>query len=241
MEYLKAAVSLKSLIKETNSDLLQKTEDIADKPNQMWVKTGMESTHKVVMDTFSNDFVNTTLDGLGKSEAFVMTDLATMNVNGKELTYLLYKGYHSKLEKGIVFYQLIDEGTYNPVGSLQFSNMEENIFYTVDVPQIEESSCNAMETDKVIENGKSIVFFIGHMDELRLMYDIQRLIFDTVHNVTKHQKLSFDFIIHIARYGGKPSRKLKEQVKAIEAFTQKHVYPEYPNVTFEFTYEQDAS
>lgn len=240
MEYLKAAVSLRSLIKETNSVLLQKTDQIVDDPNHMRVKVDEDSTQNIVMEAFSDEFVNTTLNNFGDSIAFVMTDIACMNVKGQEMNYLLYKGYHSEIEKGMVFYQVIDMDTLKPQGALQFSNMEENIFYTIDAPAVEESSCNAMETDKKIENGKSIVFFIGHMDEERLTYDIQRLIFDTANNVTAHPKLNFNFTIHIARFGGSPSEELRAQVKAIEEFTRSHICPEYPNTTFQFSYEEDA-
>lgn len=241
MEYIKAAVSLRSLVKETNSLLLQKKEAVMNEPNQMRVIAMEGPTLEYRMETFSNEFVIKTLDDIKRSTAFVITDVASMNIKGKAFSYLLYKGYHSALEKGVVFFQGIDKETFSPVGTLQFSNMEENIFYPAVAPKIEESSCSALETENGTQNGKSIVFLIGHMNEKRLVYDIQRLIFDTVNNVTKHPKLQFSFTIHIAHYGGKPSRELKKQVMAIEAFTKKHVYPEYPNATFAFRYEQDAS
>ena len=241
MEYLKAAVSLKSLIKDTNSVLLQRAESVLNQPNRMRVMSDDGNIQEIEMEAFTNDFVSNTLKGLGQSTAFVITDIASMVIKGTEVTYLLYKGYHSSIEKGLVLFQVVNKETLAPIGPLQFSNMEENIFYPVDTPQGEESSCSAMETDKKIEGGKSIVFLIGNMDEQRLAYDIERLIFDTVSNVEKHPKLNFSFIIHIAHYGGAPTDDLKAQVSAIDAFTQQYIYPEYPNATFDYTYEQDGS
>ena len=241
MEYLKAALSLLSLIKETNSKLIQDIQSSIKTPNQMLIQFSNEHKQLLNMETFSNDFVNSTLSKNASNEAFVITEVATMNVKGHELTYFLYKGYHSKVEKGLVFYQMFNANTFEIIGDLEFSNVEDNIFYSVEAPQVEESSCNAMETDEVIKNGKSIVFLLGHMDEQRLIYDIQRLIFDTVNNVSKHSKLSFSFIIQIARYGGTPSEMLKKQVAEIEKFTTTYVYSEYPNASFKFEYEVDAS
>ena len=241
MDYLKAAIALKSLIEDTNSIVLQKTDEFIKSPNQMRIKLQEGNIKDVVMDTFSNEFVNNTLESIGGSEAFVITDIASMDVKGKKLDYLLYKGYHSKIEKGMVFFQLIDKQSLVPNGQLQFSNMEENIFYTVDFPQSEESSCNALETDRKVEKGKGIVFLIGHMDEHRLVYDIERLIFDTVNNVSKHPQLQFSFIIQIDRFGGSPSQELREQVAAIEEFTKNNICPEYPNTAFEFVFGQDES
>ncbi len=237
MEYLQAAVSLQSLIKEINETFLARKDQAVSRPNRMWIQQKSESIRKIEMESFSNDFVTATLDSLGESTAFVVSDLASMDVKGKQVHYFLYKAYHSKVEKGLVYYQMINLETLEPIGSLQFSNVENNIFYTVGYPEIEESSCNAMETDKVIEDGKSIVFFIGHMDEKRLAYDVERLIFDTLNNISHHEKLKFEFIVQIARYGKKPTESLKEAVAGIEAFTRAYLYPEYPNASFEFTFE----
>ena len=241
MEYLKAAVSLRNMIGDANTQFLKDRERAAETPNRMLMESSDGNRRSIVMDAYSNEFVNGALENAGCVQAFVVTDLAGMTVNGKEMTYILYKGYHALIEKGLVYYQIVDEGTLNPKGPILFSNMEDNIFFTVDEPESEESSCNTMETDKVVEKGKSIVFFIGHMDEDRLTYDIQRLIFDTVNNVTKHPKLKFEFIIQIARYGARLSEELKERVRAIDSFTREHVRPAYPNSTFEFTYEEDMA
>ncbi|MDC7220798.1 MAG: hypothetical protein PQJ59_12760 [Spirochaetales bacterium] len=238
MEYLQAALSLRSLIGESNSHLLTMTDTIPENPHLMRIKMGEENIKELVMETFSNEYVTETLNKMGDTEAFVVTDLVTMNVNGKEMTYLLYKGYHSQVEKGMVFYQIVDEKDLSPVGKLQFSNTEENIFYEIDEPGDEESSCNALETNKKDIKGKGIVFLIGHTNEERLVYDIQRLIFDTVNNVTKHPKLHFTFIINISHFGGTPSDGLKEQVKAIDELTRNEIYPLYSNVTFEFSFEE---
>lgn len=240
MKYLDSAISLLNLIQQTNETLAHKLNVKKNHINFMFLHVKEQPTRELAMDTFSNDFVAHVLKEL-HAEAFVITDVATMKVEDKELTYLLYKGYHCNLEKGMVFYQMIDKKTYQPQGKLQFSNMEDNIFYSVEVPEGEESSCNAMETDKKLKDGKSIVFFIGHMDEKRLAHDIQRLIIDTVNNVSKHQKLKFSFIISISKYGGTPSAALKNKVNEIADFTQKHVIPKYSNTHFEFTFENDES
>ncbi len=240
MEYLQAAVSLQSLIKEINEDILVETGPADARPNKMWIKKSSDAIRKIEMESFSNEFVTSTLNNLGDTTAFVVTDLASMDVKGKQVHYFLYKAYHSLVEKGLVYYQMINLETFNPIGTLQFSNVEDNIFYAVAGPETEESSCNAMETDKVVENGKSIVFFIGHMDETRLTYDIERLIFDTLNNISNHEKLKFEFIIQVARYGMKPTKELREEVERIEAFTRAYLYPEYPNASFEFTFEQDS-
>ena len=241
MEYLQAAVLLESLIKETNHLLLQKKEMILEAPNRMRVILDDGTREDIPMDSYTNDYVKGTLENLGSSKAFIMTDMVSTEIKGKDVTYLSYKAYHREVDKGLFFYQLVDKIFLSPVGSLRFSNLEDNIFYSVPSPQSEESSCNTMETDRVVENGKSIVFFIGHMDEERLIYDIQRLIFDTVNNVTRHPKLQFEFIIQIARYGAAPSENLRRRVESIEEYTKKHIYPEYPNATFDFIYEQEEN
>ncbi len=241
MEYLKAAISLRTFLWETNFTLRQYIDEIKTKPNKMWLKTYDDQLEKIDMEEFSNEYVKNILKRMGNVEMFLVTDIANMDVNGKELFYLLLKGYHSRIEKGMVFYQVIDRDSYEPSGFLQFSNLEDNIFYTTDAFKGEESSCNAMETDKSKDDNKSIVFFIGHLDEERLFYDIQRLIFDTVNNVARHPKIQFDFIISVARYGGSPSMELLEKVQALDLFIKEKVHPEYPNASFTFTFEQDAS
>lgn len=240
MEYLKAAVTLNSLIKQANTTLLVNIADSIKSPNFMLIQSRENHSQTILMDSFTNEFVKATLASTN-SEAFVITDLASMDVNGNKVSYFLYKGYHSLIPQGMVFYQVIDLDNLTPTGALQFSNMEANIFYTVVEPQAEESSCNAMETNKVIENGKSIVFFIGNIHEERLLHDIQRLIVDTIHNIKKHNKLAFQFIIHIERYGKKPSQQFREAILALDAFTKIHIYPEYPNANFEFAYDGEDS
>lgn len=238
MEYLKAAVSLLTFIKDANDTLTGTIKKSIEDPNKMFVKMPDVAMEQINMTTYNNEYVLATLKEKEHSDAFIITDLATMDVQGKPVTYLLYKAYHSTLEKGVVFYQLINKETAEPIGKLEFSNMEDNVFYTVAAPKEEESSCNAIETNKKIENGKSIAFLIGHMNEERLIYDIQRLIFDTVNNVVKHPKLKFHFIVQVSRYGASPSAELKKQVEAIAKYTRKKIYPKYPNATFEFEFEQ---
>lgn len=236
MNYLKAAVALRSLIKNTNSVLIDKTEELRKNPNIMMLSSADGKAIEIRMEEFTNKFVINTLAELEGMQAFVMTDIASMDVKGQEITYILYKGYHKALEKGMVFYQMIDKETLIPKGELLFSNTEKNMFFTVDAPDGEESSCNAMETGIQTQDKKSIVFFIGHMDEERLLYDIERLIFDTANNVVKHAKMDFEFIIEIARYGNEPSSDLKKKVEAISQYSEKFIRQEYPNTSFRFSY-----
>jgi len=239
MQYLQAALSLKSFIEESNTVLFQNKETLKANPNRMRIQMGNDSIQEIEMKCFTNDFVQKTLQSIQGSNAFIITDISSKNINGKKYFYMLYKAYHSKIEKGLVFYQMINEDSLSPSGSIQFSNLEDNIFYSIEEPEGGESTCNAMETDKVIENGKSIVFFIGHTHEKRLAYDIERLIFDTVNNVTRHPKLHFSFIIQISVYGGNISGSFIDQLNEIEEFTKKYVYPEYKNATFDFIIEQE--
>lgn len=240
MEYLEAAWKLRSLINETNKNFLVNKQEIQESPRRMRVVTEKTGIKELIMDDFNNSYVRKNLKELEQPEAFVVCDIASMDIKGKTLNYILYKGYHSTMEKGWVLYQPLEEESLQPFGSLEFSNAEENIFFQVSEPDAEESTCNAMETDKVIENGKSIVFFIGHMDEERLIYDIQRLIVDTVNNVSKHPALKFEVIVQYSVYGGNVSGKFLDQIHEIDRYTREEMARFYTNISFEFIYEQDG-
>ncbi len=237
MNYLQNALSLIDFIQRTNESLLKEADLLQSCPNRMWLKRGDGSVQNIEMDEFSNDFVVATLQSSGPAESFIITDRASMDVKGKEFNYILYKAYHMANEKGVVFYQGIDNNS--PVGTLQFSNMEDNIFFPLKAPEGEESSCNAMETDKSSTDGKHIVFLIGHYDEKRLVYDIQRLIFDTVNNVTRHPKLNFLFTLQINLFEGTPSEVFTKRMEFIEDFTKQKVCREYPNTSFDFVFGDD--
>jgi len=237
MEYLKAAIELKKFINEINQ-LITGRDENRENPNIMFVKSPDGSVAEVKMTEYTNDFVTETLVSHPNSIAFIITDLATMNVQGQELTYWLYKGYNCQVENGVVYFQLIDKETLAPIGELQFSNLEKNIFYTVEGPEFEESSNNAMEPDEEIEGKKNIVFLIGHFNERRLVYDIQRLIVDTVNNVQRHSGLNFHFIVNISKFNGEPGEEFKNQIKRIEQYTKEFVTPEYPNSEFVFEIEE---
>lgn len=236
MEYLEAAIDLKHLIEQANTMLLEKNHSFLKNKNLMFLKENVTDLNTIQMDEFSNEFVYSTLHQNKQAKAFVMTDLSAMMVKTQKMTYYLYKGYHKLIEKGLVFYQVINENTLDPIGGLQFSNLEKNIFYEVKAPDFEESSSNAMEPEKQIEGEKSIVFFIGNLNEERLVYDIQRLIFDTVNNLQKHKRLKFHFIINISKFNGKPSPELFQQVDAIKTFTNTRLKSEYPNSDFVFEF-----
>ncbi len=237
MEYLKSAIELKKYIKEINQ-LIIGNESSRKNPNIMFIKLSDGSVEEVKMTEYTNDFVSATLASHPDSESFIITDLATMNVQGQELTYWLYKGYNNQIDNGLVYFQVIDKDTMMPKGELQFSNLEKNIFYEIEAPDFEESSNNAMEPDEEIKGKKSIVFLIGHMNEQRLVYDIQRLIVDTVNNVQRHSGLDFHFILNISKFNGVPSVDLKNQIKKIEQYTNEFVAAEYPNSEFVFDIEE---
>ena len=171
------------------------------------------------------------------TKAFVITDMAAMPVKEHMLTYWLYKGYHQGMEKGMVYFQPIDQQSLQKQGQLQYSNLEENIFLKHAGPDFEESSCNAMETDEEIEGGKSIVFLIGNMDESRLLYDIERLIVDSANNVQNHKSLSFKFILNINKFGGLPSNDFLGRLNVIEKFAKEQISAEYGNTRFIFELE----
>ncbi len=237
MEYLQASLELKKLIKEKN-ELILSRKTIPGKFNFMFVNKSDGELVELDMASYTNEFVLQTLSEFPESKSFVITDVATMDVKGKQLTYWLYKAYHFEVEKGLVYYQLVDKDTFEPVGELQFSNLEDNIFYKVSAPEFEESSNNAMEADVEIPGKKSIVFLIGNMDESRLLFDIQRLIFETVNNVQRHTTLDFHFIVNVSKFNGTPSPDFLKKVKAIEDFTKEYVTPEYPNAEFVFDIEK---
>ncbi|PTN08012.1 hypothetical protein [Mangrovibacterium marinum] len=237
MQYLEAAIELKKLIRKVNHLQMQKETTVLSHKNAMFLFLNDKSLLEVTMKEFTNDFVNAVLDQHPETRAFVMTDMAAMDLKGQKLTYWLFKGYHRGMEKGMVYFQPIDELSLQKNGRLQFSNLEENIFLRHQAPAFEESSCNAMETEEQQEGEKSIVFLIGNMDENRLLYDIERLIVDTASNVQKHKSLAFKCILNISKFGGLPSNDFLERLNAIEKFTRQEVAAEYGNCRFSFELE----
>lgn len=237
MQYLKNALELKQLINQANDILLELNKKEIKHQNFIFLNLGESKISSFPMDEYTNEFVSETIKQNAKAECMLMTDVAKMEVQGKELYYYMYKAYHKNLEKGLVFYQVFDPKTLKPQGVLQFSSLEENIFYTIDAPSFEESSCNAMETGEQSATDKNIAFLIGHTNEERLLYDIERLIFDTINNVQKNPKVKFRFIIQVSLYGGSISEALKAKVSAIGQFVQKELKNEYTNTTFTFDYE----
>ncbi|WP_321286153.1 hypothetical protein [uncultured Sunxiuqinia sp.] len=237
MKYLKASIELKKLIEQTNELCLTKNCPVLNQRNFIVLKSDGGEEREIKMKEFSNEFLQTILEENRNSKAFVFTDLAATMVKDQKLTYFLYKGYHSEIEKGLVWFQAINGETAEPTGNLQFSNLEENVFYSVSTPDFEESTSNAMETDEQIEEGKSIVFIIGNHNEERLLHDIQRLIFDTVNNVQKHQGLKFKIILNINKFNGKPTAYFLKQLDFIKEYTHTSIQSEYPNCEFVFDLE----
>lgn len=237
MEYIKAAVVLKKLIEKANQEIKAKNSTGFDMKNLMIFSKNGDDIETQEMDVFTNGLVNENLKKNPETKAFVITDVATNEVQHKFITYFLYKAYHKSMEKGLFFYQKVNPKTMEFQGDLQFSNLEQNIFLKPDLPAFEESSCNAMETDKHTKEQPEVVFLIGNMNEERLVYDIRRLIVETAFNVLKNTSVKYNFIVHISRFGDAPSNELKNSVKDIEKDTKQLIEQEFPNTTFSFEWE----
>lgn len=234
MDYIKAAAALKQLIKFTNSHLTESNKIAFDQPNLIVLKTLSDPPSINYLNEFTNDAVKKAVSEAHNCSLFVITDVATMNIKGKKLTYYLYKGYHKMLEKALVFFQPISESTFLPIGNLQFSNIEPNIFFETSAPNYEESSCNALETKNHSKEKPEIAFLIGHTHIKRLTYDIQRLLIDTVNNVSKNPQTNYKFIIQASLFGAKENDGLQNALSNIESDTKKYIEPEYTNAKFQF-------
>lgn len=239
MDILKSASELKKLIIYTNKLLLSKNKGKLVQKNCIVVKNKNSHAIDSEMSSFTNSFVQQTIEKNSNCEAFVISDIAQMDVKGKKISYFLYKGYHNLIDKGLVCYQLIDENTFEPTGNLQFSNSEENIFFNIKQPKIEESSCNAIETKNHTKEKPEIAFIIGHVNKERLLYDIQRLIIDTANNVSKNQDTYFKFIIQVSLFNSNDTTKLMPEINEIEKQTKKHISPLYTNTSFVFELGED--
>lgn len=239
MDYLEAAVVLKNLLIKCNKEFLIKNKGELVNKNEMLVRSNFGKEIGINMDAFTNEFVTKTIKEY-ESEAFVMTDFVSMMQDGKELNYFLYKGYSRYFDKGLVYFQLVNKETFEAIGELEFSNLEDNIFYSVESPEFEESSCNAIETSENTTKKPCIAFLIGHMNEDRLLFDIQRLIYDTANNVQKHKNRQFKFIIQIDKFGGDASRNFLTQLDKIKQSLTQTFAPTYPNCEFVFAMDNDS-
>ncbi len=237
MSYLESAVVLKKLIANTNHKMLQLNKNELVTRNLMLIRTNFGKEAEVKMDAFTNEFVTKSL-GEYESEAFVMTDFVTTTQQGQELSYFLYKGYHHLFHQGLVFFQLVDKNTFKPIGKLEFSNIEDNIFYKVKFPDFEESSCNAIETKENTAKNPCIAFLIGNMNEERLLFDINRLIYETANNVQKHKNRHFTIHLQISKFGGALSQKFLSDIEDIKNDVEKYIKPNYTNSTFIFDIER---
>ncbi len=237
MKYLKAVIDTKSLIVNANNILLTKNNGIVIKQNIFLSTASGTEINESELNEFTNESVFNKLASDKNINTFVISDFVTTINNGRKITYYLYKGYNKISDKGLVYFQLIDKETLAPTSELQFSNIEDNIFLKPEIPTTEESSCNAIETKNNKPDKPEIAFLIGHMNEERLIYDIERLIIDTVSNVHKHKQLTFKFIIRISKFGGSPSEKLEKQIEEIEEYTHSIIQKEFTNAHFEFELE----
>ncbi|WP_068475626.1 hypothetical protein [Saccharicrinis aurantiacus] len=231
MNYLESAANLKSLIEKANIQLLASNEAKLQEPNKALLRTNFGKEVSLPMEEFTNSFVQKILSEY-ESEAIVISDFVATRENDKELHYFLYKGYHKLFNKGLVYYQLVNKATYEPIGELQFSNIEDNIFYSVEEPKDEESSCNAVETKENTVKNPSIAFLIGHMNEERLLFDINRLIFETANNVQKHKGRNFTFHIQVSKFGGTVKREFIKQLDRLKTDIDKYIHSTYPNSQF---------
>lgn len=238
MELIKAALSLKQHIEDTNAKLVEKNKDGLVLKNVMALKSNCGEVKAISMDSFTNIFVEDVLNSKKDTEAFVISDLAAMEVKDQVITYFLYKAYHKKLEKGLVFYQMINPDTMQINGDLQFSNLEENVFFKAPQPDFEESSCNAIETDNHTKDAPEIAFLIGHTNEERLSYDIQRLIIETAHNILKNPNVNYRFILQISVFGSTPSKEFEATVQDLEKATTELIEPAFRNAKFIFELEK---
>ncbi len=233
MDYLEGTAFLKRFIRETNTKLLNINKEGLVNKNLMVIRTTSGDEIDIEMSEFTNDFVLQQIKE-HNTEAFVMTDLVTLVHEGKQLTYFLYKGYSKLFDKGLVYFQTINKDTLESKGDFRFSNMEDNIFLKVEYPDIEESSCNAIETKEHSNEKPCVAFLIGHMNEDRLILDIKRLLFDTANNVQKHTDRQFKFIVQVSKFGGKPSEEFLYRLEDIKNDLKKFIEPEFPNSTFVF-------
>lgn len=237
MQYLQAAHTLKQLIRHVNHLQTQKEPSVRSHCNSLFLFSHGKPFVELEMTSFTNKFVELALEKYPETEALVMTDMAKMMVRERELTYWLYKAYHAGLEKGMVYYQPIDENSLSKIGNLQFSNLEANIFFKPDIPETEESSVNALEGESPEEGVKLIVFLVGHANEERLLYDIQRLIFDSVSNVQNHKGLKFHFVLNISKFREKPGDIFIHKLQTIQDYVPEFLTTDYPNVTISFELE----
>ncbi len=238
MNYLESASVLKKLISKTNTNLLKTNKGKLVETNRMMLRTNFGKELDLPMEAFSNSVVINMLKQY-ESEAFVITDfVSTVDQNNLEIHYFLYKGYHKLFHKGLVYYQLVDKNTFEPIGNIEFSNIEDNIFFKVDEPDVEESSCNAIETAENTAKNPCIAFLIGHMDENRLLFDINRLIFETANNVQKHKNMKFTFHVQVSKFGGTVSEDFFKQIDKLKKDTDKYIHKNYPNSTFIFDLDE---
>lgn len=235
MIYLKANIDLQKAISSANKQMLKSI--TKDSINQLFIHSGDKEEIKPIED-FTNEWVKKTVNSKTSCNWFIMTDVASMPIQGQEMTYILYKGYHKLIENGVVYYQMVDKETFAPIGSLHFSNQESNIFFNIKQPEVEESSCNAMEAYGSSKEHKKILFLIGHMNEERLLFDIERLIITSLNNIRKHKSIKFTFIINVAKFGGRVTAELKQRVEKLKSPT-KQILKDFPNADVVFEYAED--
>lgn len=239
MSYIQAAIVLNKLVTVTNQSISSDNLITQESPNYLFINSA-QKTVQLKMKSFTDDFIKEQINQQPQCHSIVFTNLVTTIIQGKELSYILYKCYHKHMDKGFVYYQTVNKESLQPVGDLQFSNQEENIFFNLPEPDFEESSCNALEAKGSTAENKKIVFLIGNMNEERLLFDIERLIVTTLYNTCKHPTLKFHFIINIAKFGGDIDNSFDQKLMPVKKETQT-LLAGFPNITFAFEYaEQDS-
>ena len=234
MSYLQATLDLKKFISDSVTIYMNEIACGNRDFNQIYFNIKGKIEHRNIVE-FNNEHISELIKDCPDASIFMITDKATTTIQDQEITYFIFKGYHDMVESGMVYYQIIDKYKFSPNGDLQFSNQETNIFYDVHMPDFEESSCNAMETNDSGKDHKRIVFFIGNLNEERLLFDIERLIFTTLNNIKNHNSLRFTFIINIARFGGEMSSTFFNRIDGIKNTTKK-ILKDQPNVNFVFEF-----
>lgn len=223
MTYLQKTKELQEFIAEINISVIRNSIVALSLPNHLFLKSENTFSH-LEMERFSDEYIVEQIYALPGCELFAFTNMVSTQINGVAITYILYKCYSRFNENGFVYYQVVDNDNFSPIGELKFSNFEENIFFKVVPPNFEESSCNALEASESSFDNKKIVFLIGNLNEERLLFDIERLIVTTTFNSKKHSSLTFHYIISISVFGGKKSdefdTKLRAINKACEAFLE---------------------
>lgn len=236
MKYLQETKELQNFITEINEKVIENKIIDSSLPNHLFLKSENKSNH-LKMERFADDYILEQINSTPECTFLVFTNLVNTRVKGDDFTYFLYKGYSKHTHKGFVYYQVVHNEDLSPIGGLQFSNFEDNIFFKSLAPDFEESSCNAIEAVGSTATNKKIVFLIGNLNEERLLFDIEHLIVTTTFNSKKHSSFTFHYIVSISVFGHKISNdftiKLENIKTACNALVESN-----QNLKFSFEYTE---